>query len=51
MSMNGFVATVLLVQAWIRASVSAYWLRPEIWREVFAIGFARIHVGRRPGFL
>ena len=51
MPMNGFVTTVLLVQAWIRASVSAYSLRSEIWREVFGIAFARIQVGTRPRFL
>jgi len=48
---RGFVATALLLQSWIRASVSAYPSRSAIWREVSTIAFARIQARRRAGLL
>ena len=45
------MATALLVQSWIRASVSAYPSRSAIGREVSTIAVARIRARRRAGFL
>ncbi len=45
------MATALLIQSWIRASVSAYPSRSATWREVSTIAVARIQARRRAGFL